>query len=247
MSSGSSRIRADRLLVDRGLFDSRAKAQAAIAAGLVTADGRPVGKPSDLIAPDAAIVATPAHPYVSRGGVKLAAALDRFGVDPRDRICVDVGASTGGFSQVLLERGARHVYAVDVGTAQLHDSLRGRPDLTVLEQTDIRRLDGNTLSAPPNLIVIDVSFIPLGLVLPAALALARAPADLVALIKPQFEAGRAQLKKGIVRDPVVRQNVCDTVAAQVAALGWSVVGAMPSPIEGGDGNHEFLLAAHRQN
>lgn len=239
----SSRIRADRLLVDRGLFDSRAKAQAAIAAGLVTADGVPVGKASDLIAPGAAIEATPAHPYVSRGGVKLSAALDRFGIDPRDRVCLDVGASTGGFSQVLLERGARHVYAVDVGTAQLHESLRGRPDLTVLEQTDIRRVDIAELPTPPDLIVIDVSFIPLGLVLPAALALARAPADLVALIKPQFEAGRAELKKGIVRDPSVRQNVCDTVAAQVEALGWSVVGIMPSPISGGDGNHEFLLGA----
>jgi 23S rRNA (cytidine1920-2'-O)/16S rRNA (cytidine1409-2'-O)-methyltransferase len=239
----SSRIRADRLLVDRGLFDSRAKAQAAIAAGLVTADGLPVGRASDLIAPDAAIAATPAHPYVSRGGVKLAAALDRFGIDPRGRVCLDVGASTGGFTQVLLERGARHVYAVDVGTAQLHDMLRGRPDLTVLERTDIRRLDGATLPEPPNVIVIDVSFIPLGLVLPAALALARPPADLVALIKPQFEAGRAELKKGIVRDPAVRQKVCDAVAAQVGALGWNVVGVMPSPISGGDGNHEFLLGA----
>jgi 23S rRNA (cytidine1920-2'-O)/16S rRNA (cytidine1409-2'-O)-methyltransferase len=239
----SPRIRADRLLVERGLFDSRAKAQAAIAAGLVTADGVPVGKASDLIAPDAAIAATPAHPYVSRGGVKLAAALDRFAIDPRGRVCVDVGASTGGFSQVLLERGARHVYAVDVGTAQLHDSLRGRPDLTVLERTDIRRLDPGSLLEPPDLVVIDVSFIPLGLVLPAALALTRKPADLVALIKPQFEAGRAELKKGIVRDPAVQQNVCDAVAAQVEALGWNIVGVMPSPISGGDGNLEFLLGA----
>ncbi|MDB5602093.1 MAG: hemolysin [Xanthobacteraceae bacterium] len=241
----SPRIRADRLLVDRGLFDSRAKAQAAIAAGLVTADGLPVGKASDLIAPGAAIEATPVHPYVSRGGVKLAAALDRFSIDPRGRICLDVGASTGGFTQVLLERGARHVYAVDVGTAQLHDTLRGRPDLTVLEQTDIRRLDGATLPEPPDLVVIDVSFIPLGLVLPAALALARMPADLVSLIKPQFEAGRAELKKGIVRDPAVRQAVCDAVAAQVEALGWVVSGVMPSPISGGDGNLEFLLGARR--
>lgn len=243
----SSRVRADRLLVDRGLFDSRAKAQAAIAAGLVSADGVAVAKASDLIAPGAAIEATPAHPYVSRGGLKLAAALDGFAIDPRDRVCLDVGASTGGFTQVLLERGARQVYAVDVGTAQLHDSLRGRADITVLEQTDIRKLDATTLPAPPSLIVIDVSFIPLGHVLPATLALADRPADLVALIKPQFEAGRGELKKGIVRDPAVRQNVCDAVVALVETLGWNVLGVMPSPISGGDGNHEYLLGAHSQN
>jgi len=235
--------RIDRLLVERGLFDSRTKAQAAIAAGLVTANAAPVRKASEEIAVDAALSATPAHPYVSRGGVKLAAALDHFKFDPQGRICLDVGASTGGFTQVLLERGAKRVYAVDVGHGQLHESLRGRPEIVSLEQTDIRTLSAAQLNEPPDLVTVDVSFISLKLALPPALALAKPPAQLIALIKPQFEAGRAQAKKGIVRDPAVHAAVCDDISAFVASLGWCVLGIIPSPIAGGDGNAEFLLGA----
>jgi len=224
----SERRRADRLLVERGLFESRAKAQAAIAAGLV-ADLR----------------ATPAYPYVSRGGVKLAAALDHFGFDPKGRVCLDVGASTGGFTQVLLERGAKLLYAVDVGHRQLHESLRMRPEVISLEDTDIRTFSHARLDTMPDLIVVDVSFISLKLVLTAALALTTTPAQLVALIKPQFETGPARVKKGIVRDPQVHAAVCDDIAAFVAALGWRVLGVIPSPIAGGDGNAEFLLGAAR--
>ena len=239
------RRRADRLLVERGLFDSRAKAQAAIVAGLVTANGQPVRKPSDNIPADAVIEAAPAHPYVSRGGVKLAAALDHFGFDPKGRICLDVGASTGGFTQVLLERGAARVTAVDVGTAQLHASLRNRDDVIVMETTDIRALDAAAVAPPPTLIVIDVSFISLKLALPAALRLAAPAAQLVALVKPQFEAGRDAVKKGVVRDAAIHAAICDDIAAFVTGLGWAVRGIIPSPIEGGDGNREFLLGAAR--
>jgi len=182
---------------------------------------------------------------VSRGGPKLAAALDHFAFEALDRTCLDVGASTGGFTDVLLARGARRVYAVDVGRDQLHPSLRQRTQVISLDATDVRRLPPHDLDQPPDLIVIDVSFISLRLVLPSALALARRPARLVALIKPQFEAGRAELKKGIVRDPLVQAQVCATVSASVAALGWVVLGVIPSPIAGGDGNQEFLLGARR--
>jgi 23S rRNA (cytidine1920-2'-O)/16S rRNA (cytidine1409-2'-O)-methyltransferase len=235
--------RIDRLLVERGLFDSRAKAQAAIEAGLVSADGKPVGKASEPFAADAEIIASPAHPYVSRGGVKLAAALDHFGFDPKGRVCLDIGASTGGFTQVLLERAAMTVYAVDVGSGQLHESLRVRPEVVSLERTDIRALSPARLTERPDLLVCDVSFISLKLVLPPALALAVKPAQLIALIKPQFEAGRAQLKRGIVRNAAVRTAVCDEIAALVVSLGWRVLGTIPSPIAGGDGNIEFLLGA----
>ena len=238
-----SRMRADRLLVERGLFESRAKAQAAIAAGLVIADGVTVRKASDEIAIDAAIDARAAHPYVSRGGVKLAAALDTFGFDPKGCVCLDVGSSTGGFTQVLLRRGAARVYAVDVGRAQLHASLRERPGVVSLEQTDIREL--KPLKPEPDLVVIDVSFISLKQVLPAALKLAASSAQLIALIKPQFEAGRERVRKGVVRDAAVHVAVCDDIAAFVASLGWRVVGLTPSPITGGDGNAEFLLGAKR--
>jgi len=238
-------MRADRLLVERGLFESRARAQAAIAAGLVTADGRPVAKASEEIPADAVIEAAPAHPYVSRGGVKLAAALDRFGFDPAGRVCLDVGASTGGFTEVLLARCARHVYAVDVGQGQLHSSLRAHAAVTVFEATDIRSLSPALLPAPPDFVVIDVSFISLRLALPPALALARTPALLVALVKPQFEAGRAYLRKGIVRDAAVQEAVCAGIAETVAGLGWRVAGIIPSPIAGGDGNREFLIGARR--
>lgn len=239
----TERRRADRLLVERGLFESRAKAQAAIAAGLVRADGVQVGKASDEIAANAALEASPEHPWVSRGGMKLAAALDHFGIDPKGRVCLDVGASTGGFTHVLLERGARRVYAVDVGRDQLHPSLRGRTDVFSFENTDIRAVTPALVPEPPDLIVADASFISLKLVLPAALALARRPAHLVALIKPQFEAGRAHVKKGIVRDHAIHQAVCDDISAFVSGLGWNVLGVIPSPVTGGDGNREFFIGA----
>ncbi len=238
--------RADRLLVERGLFDSRARARAAIEAGLVFADGKQVLKVAEAIAPDASIEASAAHLYVSRGGVKLAAALDHFAISPKGRVCLDVGASTGGFTQVLCERGARKVYAVDVGSGQLHPTVRALPDVVSLEQTDIRTLSPAHLAPPPDLVVIDTSFISLKLVLPPALALAHKPAQLVALIKPQFEAGRALVKRGIVRDPAVHAAVCGDIAAFVATLGWRVDGVIPSPISGGDGNVEFLLGATRE-
>ena len=239
------RQRADRLLVDRGLFESRAKAQAAIEAGLVTADEKVVLKPSEQIPADAKLQASAAHPYVSRGGVKLAMALEHFGFDPKGRICLDVGASTGGFTQVLLDRSARRIYAVDVGTDQLHKSLRARPEIISLDSTDIRQLSPGSLDEPPDLVSIDVSFISLKLTLPSALGLARSPAQLVALIKPQFEAGPGAVKKGIVRDGALQQAICDDIARFVASLGCRVLGVIPSPILGGDGNAEFLLGAIR--
>jgi 23S rRNA (cytidine1920-2'-O)/16S rRNA (cytidine1409-2'-O)-methyltransferase len=235
--------RADRLLVERGLFESRAKAQAAIAAGRVTADDLPVRKASEEIPIGAALRAEPAHPWVSRGGVKLAAALDHFAFDPAGHVCLDVGASTGGFTQVLLVRGAERVYAVDVGRGQLHPSLRDAAGVVTFEKTDIRTLDAGHLPEPPDFLVVDVSFISLKLVLPTATALLQTPARLIALIKPQFEAGRRHLKKGIVRDPQVHAAVCEDIAGFVAALGWSVAGIIPSPIAGGDGNREFLVGA----
>jgi 23S rRNA (cytidine1920-2'-O)/16S rRNA (cytidine1409-2'-O)-methyltransferase len=241
----TKRVRIDRLLVERGLFESRAKAQAAIAAGLVTADGHTVSKPADEVPADALLRAAPAHPWVSRGGVKLAAALDHFGIDPAGRVCLDVGASTGGFTHVLLARGARRVYAVDVGRGQLHASLRQRPEVVEIEATDIRKLERGHLDELPDLVTVDVSFIPLKLVLPAALALARPAAEAIVLIKPQFEAGPDHVKKGVVRDPMIHQQVCANAAELVRSLGWNVLGIIPSPIVGGDGNHEFLIAARR--
>jgi len=239
----TGKIRIDRLLVERGLFDSRAKAQAAIEAGLVKANGKLIAKAAEEVAADAHIEASLAHPYVSRGALKLIAALDHFKVDPKGRVCLDVGASTGGFTQMLIERGAAKVYAVDVGTAQLHQSLRGDARIVSLEQTDIRALDPARLEPKPDLIVCDVSFISLRLVLPAALALAAKPAQLIALIKPQFEAGRAHIKKGIVRDETVRKAVCDDTVTLIESLGGQLLGLAPSPITGGDGNVEYLIGA----
>jgi 23S rRNA (cytidine1920-2'-O)/16S rRNA (cytidine1409-2'-O)-methyltransferase len=237
------RLRADRLLVERGLFESRAKAKAAIAAGLVTADDAPVRKPSDEIAVDAALRAEPAFAWVSRGGVKLAAALDRFGIGVAGRVCLDVGASTGGFSDVLLARGARRVYAVDVGTGQLHSRLRERAEIVSLERTDIRTLEPAALPERPQLVVIDVSFISLKHVLPAAIALAGHPADIVALVKPQFEVTRAEIGKGIVRDPEIHRRVCEEISNLAAALGLERIALCESPITGGDGNREFFIGA----
>jgi 23S rRNA (cytidine1920-2'-O)/16S rRNA (cytidine1409-2'-O)-methyltransferase len=239
------RIRADRLLVDRGLFESRAQAQAAIMAGLVTADDEPVARPSDQIRLDATLQAERAHPWVSRGGVKLAAALDHFGFDCADQVCLDVGASTGGFTDVLLKRGARRVYAVDVGHGQLHASLSARPDVIALEGTDIRGLSAPQLSVRPTLGVVDVSFISLKLVLPAVERLLSPRARLLALIKPQFEAGRRRAKSGVVRDSTIHAAVCDDIARFVGSLGWNVAGISASPITGGDGNREFFVGAAR--
>jgi 23S rRNA (cytidine1920-2'-O)/16S rRNA (cytidine1409-2'-O)-methyltransferase len=241
----NARLRVDVLLVRRGLFESRAKAQAAIEAGLVRAGDRTVAKASEEIALDAAVHATPAHPWVSRGGVKLAGALDRLGIDVSGRTCLDVGSSTGGFTQVLLARGAARVYAVDGGRAQLHPTLRDRPEIVSIEQTDIRALDPALLAPPPDFVCVDVSFISLKAVLPAVCALATADAHLVVLIKPQFEVGRRLLKKGIVRDAALRQAVCDDIAAAASTLGWAVSTVFPSPIPGGDGNAEFFLGAAR--
>jgi 23S rRNA (cytidine1920-2'-O)/16S rRNA (cytidine1409-2'-O)-methyltransferase len=239
----TDRERADQLLVERGLFESRTRAQAAIAAGLVTANGVVLRKPSDRVATDAVIEATPEHPWVSRGGLKLVAALDHFGFDPAGRTCLDVGASTGGFTEVLLARGARRVYAIDVGRGQLHARLRERGEVISFEETDIRTLDPARLPDPPDLAVADVSFISLKLILPALDRLLRRPAELVALIKPQFEAGRKHLKKGVVRDAAVHAAVCADIAAFAASLQWNPAGIIPSPIQGGEGNLEFLLGA----
>jgi 23S rRNA (cytidine1920-2'-O)/16S rRNA (cytidine1409-2'-O)-methyltransferase len=241
----TTRERADRLLVARGLFESRARAQAAIAAGRVTADGVAVRKPSEEISAVAVIAAEPEHPYVSRGGVKLADALDRFALDVTGRVCVDVGASTGGFTEVLVLRGARRVYAVDVGRHQLHPRLHGRDTIVSLEQTDIRMLDPSRLAELPDFATVDVSFISLKLVLPALGKLLQERATLVALIKPQFEVQRRDLKKGIVRDEAIHATVCDDIKAFVIALGWRVGGVAPSALLGGDGNREFFIEAER--
>jgi 23S rRNA (cytidine1920-2'-O)/16S rRNA (cytidine1409-2'-O)-methyltransferase len=239
------RQRADRLLVARGLFESRARAQAAIAAGRVTADGVPVRKASEALSSAAVIEAEPAHPFVSRGGVKLAAALDHFHREVTGRICLDVGASTGGFTEVLIERGARRVYAIDVGRDQLHPRLRGRDDIVSMEETDIRALDPSHLREQPDFATVDVSFISLKLVLPAIGKILKAQAALVALIKPQFEAARRDLKKGIVRDATVHAAICDDIGTFLATLGWRVGGIVPSAIPGGDGNREFFIEADR--
>lgn len=245
MSRGGAVRRADVALVEAGLFDSRARAREAIEAGLVTADGVVVSKPAVSLPAAAVLHAEAVHPYVSRGGTKLAAALDAFGLSPAGLSCLDVGASTGGFTEVLLKRGGAHVVAVDVGREQFHSSLVREPRVRLLEGRDARSLTAADLPEAPAFLTIDVSFISLRLVLPAVLPLAAVPATLVALVKPQFEAGRSRVGKGIVRDPAIHQEVCATIQASVQALGWRVLGTMPSPITGGDGNREFLLAATR--
>jgi 23S rRNA (cytidine1920-2'-O)/16S rRNA (cytidine1409-2'-O)-methyltransferase len=244
-SSGPDRRRADLALVERGIFATRAKAQEAIAAGLVSADGAPVRKASDMVAALARIEAEAPHPYVSRGGVKLAAALDAFGIDPAGRVCLDIGSSTGGFTDVLLRRGVARVYAVDVGRGQLHPSLVGDRRVTSLESTDARALTRALVPEPIDCLVADVSFISLRLVLPSAAPLLAPNAALAVLVKPQFEAGPAHVRKGIVRDAAVHQAVCREIADFVASLGFAAIGLAPSPIKGGDGNAEFLLGARR--
>ena len=239
------RKRADLLLVERGLFESRARAQAAIEAGLVIANDRPVLKASELVAADAELSAQPAHPYVSRGGVKLAGALERHPLDIEDHVCLDVGASTGGFTEVLLANGASLVFAVDVGREQLHPSLRGHPRVVSMEETDIRGLESKRLPMRPDIVVVDVSFISLKAVLPAALSLAAAPMHLLALIKPQFEASRKHSKRGIIRNAMVHQEICDDIAVFAASLGCAGIEVFPSSIKGGDGNIEFFIRARR--
>ena len=236
--------RIDLLLVERGLFDSRSRAQAAVAAGRVTADGRVVAKPSEAIEESAVLVAEAAHPWVGRGGLKLDHALTLWPVPVEGRVVVDVGASTGGFTQVCLSRGAAKVYAVDVGRGQLHPTLADDPRVVELSGTDARTLTPALIPDRPALIVTDVSFISLAKALPAALALAGPGADLVALVKPQFEAGRDKVGKGgIVKEEAVRQAALDAVTAWLQSEGWPVRETADSPVTGGDGNHEFLLWA----
>ena len=238
--------RADLFLVERGFYESRARAQAAIAAGLVRVNGEALTKASRPIDAAAAIEAEAEHPYVSRGGVKLAAALDHFAIDPHDRVCLDVGASTGGFTDLLLKRGARFIYAVDVGHDQFHPSLRDDPRVKMREGCDARNLSCDDFNEAPSLIVIDVSFISLTLIIPKILSLAASQSFLVALIKPQFEVGRGALKKGIVRDEAARQDAIMRVTQTITQEGWGIQGMIPSPIAGGDGNLEYLIAAGRR-
>lgn len=240
------RRRADLLLVERGHFESRARAQAAIAAGLVVADGKPVRKASEEIPSDAAIVAEAPHPWVSRGGVKLAKALEAFAVRPGGRTCLDVGSSTGGFTHVLLTEGARHVLAVDTGRDQFHASLRDDPRVTLMEGTDIRNVTPDALAERPDLAVVDVSFISLRLVLPAVSRLLAADAEFLALIKPQFEVGRGHVgKNGIVTDDTARDAAVRAIRTEAESLGWRIGGIVDSPIAGGDGNRELLLHGTR--
>ncbi|HWX46846.1 MAG TPA: TlyA family RNA methyltransferase [Roseomonas sp.] len=241
--------RADVALVERGLVESRAKAQALIMAGKVFSETRRVEKPGQPVAEDTPLeVKGQEHPWVSRGGMKLAHALAHFGLSPEGRIAVDVGASTGGFTDVLLQHGAAKVYAVDVGHGQLAWKLRSDPRVVVLERTNARRLDAALIPEAPGIVVCDASFIGLATVLPASLGLAAAGAWAVALIKPQFEAGPEKVGKGgVVRDPAVHEEVCGRVRDWWEGLpGWTVLGIEPSPILGPEGNREFLIAARRE-
>lgn len=241
-----TKVRADLLLVSRGLAESRAKAQAAIAAGGVTADGRVVAKASEVLDEACDLQAQAAHPYVGRGALKLVHALELWPVAVESRVVLDVGASTGGFTQVCLERGAARVYAVDVGRGQLHPKLAADPRVVTLEGVDARTLTADLISQPPQLVVCDASFIGLAKVLPAALALAAPEADLIALVKPQFEVGPDHVGKGgLVRDGEARARALTDVASFLTASGWAVVDTADSPIRGGDGNSEYLLHARK--
>jgi 23S rRNA (cytidine1920-2'-O)/16S rRNA (cytidine1409-2'-O)-methyltransferase len=246
-SSIMKKVRLDQLLVSRGLVSSRTKAQALILAGRVTVDGERRDKAGEGVAESAAVaVAEPAHPYVSRGGVKLAAALDAFGVDPRGRVCLDIGASTGGFTDCLLQRGAARVYAVDVGRGQLDVGLRSDPRVVLEEKTNARFLSWREVPEVCSLAVIDVSFISLRLVLPAVVPFLAAGADLIALIKPQFEAGRGEVPRGgIVRSAQTQARVVAEIEAFGISLGLTHRGTIPAPIRGDRGNQEYLAAFRR--
>ena len=239
--------RADQLLVDRALAESRTRAQALILAGLVFSGDRRIDKPGQSLPDDTPIeVRGRDHPWVSRGGVKLAHGLDHFGWDVSGAVAIDVGSSTGGFTDVLLTRGAARVYAVDSGTNQLAWKLRQDPRVVVLEQLSARLLTPGHIPEPIDLIVCDASFISLAKVLEVPLTFARPGARLMALIKPQFEAGREEVGKGgVIRDPAVHRRVCDEVANWLEGQGWRVEGIVQSPITGPEGNIEFLIAAHR--
>ncbi len=239
--------RLDVLLVERGLCATRARARDTIKRGEVTVADCAVTKPGQLVDQAADIqVAESANPYVSRGGLKLVHALDAFAIDVAGLTALDLGASTGGFTDVLLRRGAGKVYAVDVGHGQLHDSLREDERVVSLEGLNARHLTAEHIPEPPDIIVCDVSFISLKTALPASLALAQSGCRLVALIKPQFEVGRERLGKGgIVRDPALHDEICSDIRTRIETHGWSVEGIEPSPIEGPDGNREFLLVAVR--
>ena len=243
----SGRVRADVALVERGLVESRAKAQAVIRAGLVFVGARRIDTAGAPIGADEPLeLRGRAHPWVGRGGLKLAHGLAHFAIDPAGAVAIDVGASTGGFTDVLLAGGAARVYAVDVGHGQLAWKLRRDPRVVVLEKTNARHLDAALIPEPVDLVVCDASFIGLETVLPAALALARPGAALIALIKPQFEVGPARVGKGgVVRDPALHAEVCARIAAWLPTLGWRVLGIEPSPILGPEGNREFLIAARR--
>ena len=238
-----AKLRADQLLVDRGLAESRARAQALILAGLVFLGDRKVEKAGAQVAQDAVLdVRGRDHPWVSRGGIKLAHAIDHFGIDVTGMVAIDVGSSTGGFTDVLLSNGAARVYAVDSGTNQLAWKLRSDPRVIVHEQTSARILTADHIPEPVDIIVCDASFISLAKVLERPLGFARPGAQLAALIKPQFEAGRDEVGKGgVVRDPQVHERVCEQVRIWLTAQGWTVTGITPSPITGPQGNIEFLI------
>jgi 23S rRNA (cytidine1920-2'-O)/16S rRNA (cytidine1409-2'-O)-methyltransferase len=242
-----SRIRADQLLVSRGLAESRTRAQALIMAGAVFSGEKKLAKSGDMLADDAPLeVRGKDHPWVSRGGIKLDHGLTHFGFDVTGAIGLDVGSSTGGFTDVLLSRGAAKVYAVDVGTNQLAWKLRQDPRVVVQEQTNARFVTAEQVPEPVDIVVCDASFISLAKVLEAPLKLARPGAMLVALVKPQFEAGREEVGKGgVIRDPSVHERVCTQAKDWVEGQCWTVLGVVPSPITGPEGNIEFLLGAEK--
>ncbi|QSB43549.1 TlyA family RNA methyltransferase [Tsuneonella flava] len=239
--------RLDQLLVERGLAESRTRAQALVMAGLVFSGETKLVKPGHQMAEDTALdVRGRDHPWVSRGGIKLAHAIEHFALDPAGAVAMDIGSSTGGFTDVLLQNGAERVFAVDSGTNQLAWKLRQDPRVTVLEQTSARILTPEMIDAPCNWVVCDASFIGLAKVLERPLQLAAPQCRLVALIKPQFEVGREEVGKGgVVRDPALHQRVCDEVRVWIEGLGWAVQGIVESPITGPEGNVEFLISAHR--
>jgi 23S rRNA (cytidine1920-2'-O)/16S rRNA (cytidine1409-2'-O)-methyltransferase len=239
--------RADRMLVALGHFGSRAAAQAAIAAGLVIADGKVIAKPSETLSRDAAVQSEAAHPYVSRGGLKLARALEVFGIDPAGLTCLDLGASTGGFTDVLLRAGAAHVTCVDVGHGQLHSAIAGDPRVTSFERLNAKDLTAAHLPAPPQLVACDLSFVSLAKVLGVPLSLAATRASLVALFKPQFEVGPENVGKGgLVSNDAATETALAGFLDYLASAGWKPEAPVPSPIPGGDGNREWLVSARRQ-